>query len=228
MTEILSKVIESLGFCPTDIIKKRHGNSREISNKEFISAVLETESIPELSKYLNIGEQTANRIINRVFIPLLGKRTGGGDSWKLALLNNAELKYCSACNKILSHNYFSKDSNTFDGLDRKCKHCKSKINADFYEKNKDIYHKNYVEEHRSDYNARNALRRAAKLQATPIWADLEKIKEIYATCPEGYHVDHEYPLISDWVCGLHVHQNLQHLTAEENLRKGNRRYGAVV
>ena len=228
MTEILSKVIDSLGFIPTDIIKKKHGNSPEITNKEFILAILETSSIPELAKSLNIGEQTANRIISKVFIPLFGKRTGGGDSWKLVLLTNAELKKCSSCGEILPHESFSKDTYNFDGLDVKCKYCKSQANAEFYQKNKDIYHKQYIESHREEYVARNASRRAAKLRATPAWANLEKIKKIYTTCPEGYHVDHEYPLISDWVCGLHVHENLQHLTAEENMRKGNRRYTPMV
>jgi hypothetical protein len=223
MTEILSKVIASLGFIPSDIIKKKHGSSPEISNEQFILAILEHESLPELAKSLNIGEQTANRIISKIFIPIFGKRTGGGDSWKLALLNNAELKYCSYCSNILPHSSFTKDTHTFDGLDKKCKQCKSDSNAQFYEKNKDSYHKTYIEEHRAEYVARNAQRRAAKQRATPAWANIEKIKEIYKSCPEGYHVDHEYPLISDWVCGLHVHENLRHLTAEENMRKGNRR-----
>lgn len=223
MTEILSKVIEALGFAPNDIIKKRHGDSREITNKEFVKAILETESVPELANRLSIGEQTANRIIARVFIPLFGKRTGGGDTWKLALLNNAKLKKCSYCSSILEHTCFSKDLHNFDGLSATCKTCKSDLNAEYYSRHKDTYHKKYIDEHREEYNARTALRRATKLRATPNWANLENIKQVYVNCPKGHHVDHIYPLISDWVCGLHVEDNLQYLTAEENLRKGNRR-----
>lgn len=167
MTEILSKVIDSLGFVPTEIIKKKRGNSPEITNKEFILAILETNSIPELAKSLNIGEQTANRIIAKVFVPLFGKRTGGGDSWKLALLNNAELKKCSSCSNILEHEYFTKHINSFDGLDNVCRSCKSLKNAAYYNDNKDRYHKPYIDQHREEYNARNASRRAAKLRATP-------------------------------------------------------------
>ena len=67
-----------------------------------------------------------------------------------------------------------------------------------------------------------AKRRATKIMATPSWANLEKIKEIYKNCPEGYHVDHIYPLKSEYVCGLHVENNLQYLTAAENCGKGNK------
>lgn len=71
--------------------------------------------------------------------------------------------------------------------------------------------------------------RAQKLKATPAWADCQAIKKIYADCAfvsrvtgEKHHVDHRYPLSSDWVCGLHVPLNLQILTATENLTKSNK------
>jgi len=70
-------------------------------------------------------------------------------------------------------------------------------------------------------NATHAKRRALKKNAIPPWADLEKIKEIYKNCPEGHHVDHTIPLVSDKVCGLHVEANLQYLPALENLKKRN-------
>ncbi|NTJ67519.1 hypothetical protein G6M50_06045 [Agrobacterium rhizogenes] len=74
-------------------------------------------------------------------------------------------------------------------------------------------------------------RKAAKLQATPPWADEKAIRAIYAearrlTMETGikHHVDHIYPLQSDWVCGLHIETNLQILTASENHSKSNRRH----
>ncbi len=74
------------------------------------------------------------------------------------------------------------------------------------------------------YFAANARRRAAKLQRTPDWSDLTRIREIYQNCPPGYHVDHIVPLRGKNVSGLHVSWNLQYLTPQENNRKNNK-YG---
>ena len=71
-------------------------------------------------------------------------------------------------------------------------------------------------------NATDAKRRSAKLQRTPAWADLEAIKQFYLNCPEGYHVDHDVPLQGENISGLHVLNNLVYLTAEDNLKKGNK------
>lgn len=68
----------------------------------------------------------------------------------------------------------------------------------------------------------NKQRELAKDQRTPTWADLDAIKEIYVKCPDGHHVDHVIPLRGTLVSGLHVENNLQYLTPEENMKKGNR------
>lgn len=76
--------------------------------------------------------------------------------------------------------------------------------------------------------AKNARRRSAKLNATPIWADMKAISNIYTRCAEvsrvsgiKYHVDHIVPLRGDDVCGLHVEYNLRIIPAAENQRKSN-------
>jgi hypothetical protein len=76
-----------------------------------------------------------------------------------------------------------------------------------------------------------AIRRARVIRSTPPWADLEKIRTLYKeaarlTVETGipHHVDHVIPLQSKWVCGLHVHTNLQILPAAENLSKSNRHW----
>lgn len=90
------------------------------------------------------------------------------------------------------------------------------------------YQLKYKKQNRDKTNLDCANRRAAKLQATPAWANHEKIAEFYFAADflgmvtgEWYHVDHIVPLQSDLVCGLHWEGNLQVLTARENLRKKN-------
>lgn len=68
----------------------------------------------------------------------------------------------------------------------------------------------------------------------PNWADRDAIKAIYRKCAEitkatgiDHEVDHIVPLRGKNVCGLHIHQNLQILTREENARKSNKLLEAV-
>lgn len=80
--------------------------------------------------------------------------------------------------------------------------------------------------------ALEAERRAAKVNATPLWltVDQKRIsKLIYADAKRmtketgiAHEVDHIVPLVSPCVCGLHVHWNLAVITSEKNRRKGNR------
>ena len=76
--------------------------------------------------------------------------------------------------------------------------------------------------------AYRAKRHAAELLRTPVWADTIKIHQIYklaahmSTPPLLYHVDHIIPLQGKTVSGLHVPENLQILTAPENMSKHNK------
>ena len=73
-----------------------------------------------------------------------------------------------------------------------------------------------------------AQRRADRLQATPAWADLNAIAEMYELAELmrafGYavEVDHVIPLRGRTVCGLHTAGNLEILEAGNNRSKGNR------
>lgn len=76
--------------------------------------------------------------------------------------------------------------------------------------------------------AATARRLAAKLQATPRWANLAEITDIYREARRlsdatgiKHEVDHIVPLKSPLVCGLHVACNLQILTKRQNRRKWN-------
>lgn len=109
----------------------------------------------------------------------------------------------------------------------------------YVSRNKDYlseYISKYVKVHRTTkphlYAAKDARRRASKLNATPPWLtkqDFEQIKELYEITKafklytgEEYHVDHIIPLQGENVCGLHVPWNLQVISAKENLSKHNK------
>lgn len=111
------------------------------------------------------------------------------------ILDLSELSYCSSCKKIKRVQDFTSNIDELTGVEPTCKKCKK---------------------------ARSNLYRASKLQRTIFEDELDQIKEFYANCPEGYHVDHIVPLQGKNVSGLHVLANLQYLTAEENMKKGNR------
>ena len=65
-------------------------------------------------------------------------------------------------------------------------------------------------------------RRRARGQLLISITHKEAIKEIYKNCPVGHHVDHIVPLNGKLVSGFHVPWNMQYLSAEANMRKGNR------
>lgn len=91
-----------------------------------------------------------------------------------------------------------------------------------HKEEKRLYDKNRYLNNRAYYLAKGAKYRAAKLRASPEWANQKLIYKIYDNRPEGYHVDHIVPLQGKLVCGLHVESNLQYLHASENLSKGNK------
>ncbi len=73
--------------------------------------------------------------------------------------------------------------------------------------------------------ARDAKRRANKVQATPFWFEAELIERLYAEAQQrNFEVDHVVPLVSKKVCGLHCWHNLQLMAFKDNAEKGNRHW----
>lgn len=78
-------------------------------------------------------------------------------------------------------------------------------------------------------NAYNAARYAAKMRATPKWADMDRIERVYVEAERltketgvKHEVDHIVPLRSKVVSGLHCEANLRVMPAFDNRSKGNR------
>jgi len=158
--------------------------------------------------------------------PIIGKRSDAKHCSSYCQKRNKQIrnkKHIKEYLRIYRIKYY--DDNKEKIALRQKNNYNSDAKKEYYSENKQhilnnakIYRKN----NRKLRNSYEAKRRATKLKATPKWADLEIIKEFYKNCPKGYHVDHIYPLISDVVCGLHVIENLQYLTASENCSKKNR------
>lgn len=89
----------------------------------------------------------------------------------------------------------------------------------------------WAKTHPAEVNARNARRHAAKMHATPVWANSFFIGEAYdlavrrtALLGFQWEVDHIVPLRSPLVCGLHAENNLRIIPAVDNQIKGNRHW----
>lgn len=89
-------------------------------------------------------------------------------------------------------------------------------------------HAAWAKANRGKRNAVSAAYKAAKLRATPPWADRKAIAAIYEEAAriqretgERMHVDHIVPLQHPLVCGLHCEANLQILPGAINESKKN-------
>lgn len=163
--------------------------------------------------------------------------------------NPITVKSCPRCGETKALAAFGKRSDRRVGLRPMCKVCTSADSAAWRVANPDkkkAYAVTWLAENsekasasRSEWRIKNPdknahiqqRRKAAKLNATPVWANDFFMSEAYhlANLREKatggkWHVDHIVPLKSKIVCGLHVETNLQVITATENMRKGNRHW----
>jgi hypothetical protein len=153
------------------------------------------------------------------------------------------IKTCNYCQQALDISFFHKKKNGKHGVRAQCIACAkeyiaknrkaiSAYNLEYYYKNPEKskqWRTITLNRHRGTANAKTVRRKAAKLKATPKWANLTKIKAKYQLAAmfnkhteEKWHVDHIIPLRGKDVCGLHVEYNLRVIPAKENLQKSNR------
>lgn len=159
------------------------------------------------------------------------------------------MKYCNRCDTTKEKSEFYLRKASVDGLMALCKECSKAAKRKWAKTNREhlrnyennyrsdneeykSYQKAYMKKHQQDnkayWNDKNAKHRADKLQQTPSWANLDKIKGTYElaqylteTYGRAIHVDHIIPLQGKNVSGLHVEDNLQLLFAKDNLQKSN-------
>lgn len=201
------KICEKYGLITTKVVIPKRGSRLPITTKKLLETLyLYGKDAP---KQLGMHSSTLVRHIKKILpdLNLLSVNRRGWDSW---LLFESGYKKCSKCHNIKELDFYNKDISRIDLLSAVCRECAKDKNKEYYIKNKD------------SWTFHNSNRRARIQNAIPPWADLTKIREIYNKCPEGYHVDHIYPIAGENSCGLHVETNLQYLPKIDNLRKGNK------
>lgn len=218
--DLTEEICSVLSVSSTEIVKKATSTQLAINYSDLIDAIISTNDLPEAASILNIHRNTLQRLLTKLY-PELGRQR----TWHNFFLTLIPYKKCNSCKEIKPFTEFSKDSKNPCELCSICRTCDNMRSTMFrsthLEQCKETVRKHYID-NKSDYVARNAKRRASQIDRTPSWANLDIIKRVYACCPEDCHVDHKVPLQGDIVSGLHVESNLQYLTAEENLHKGNK------
>ncbi len=154
-----------------------------------------------------------------------------------------DLKTCSRCHEAKTLSSFSVKR---DKLNAQCKNCVSIYGKQYRAQNQEkekLRHKQhweqykgtnaqrqvnknkckrYQQNHLHKFREYEARRRATQNNATPLWVDVDELKQIYSNCPIGYEVDHIVPISHLNVCGLHIPNNLQYLPRSENRSKSNK------
>ena len=143
--------------------------------------------------------------------------------------------WCKACHKEASRAHYKKNKAAVNARAaawaEQNKQALREVQRAFNARNKErrlAQHKEWAKANRDKRNASSAMRKAVKLRATPLWANMQAIQAVYAEARriqeqtgQEVHVDHIVPLQSALVCGLHCEANLRVICAKENAAKKN-------
>ena len=187
--------------------------------KELFTSLLLSKDTAEAAIKLNTTQSALEHTLSRNVRKLFPNKTTS-NKWNNYLYGLLGYKKCTGCNELLAITSYSKNTETPDGYSYYCKDCRAITRKQFTFDNPEYSKQDYLN-NKSEYIARAIKYKTRRELATPPWADLNIINEIYA-CAEDCHVDHIIPLQGDLVCGLHVETNLQYLSVEDNLRKSNK------
>ena len=219
MDSIIEDICKYFKVLPSDIARKKYGKLKEYRYYELIARIL--SSSDGVANTFN--EMSKKTIIDTLAKAFPGKKNST-QSWDTFLLECIQHKKCARCANIKPVSSFNK----FREMQYQsyCIDCNKQYQKVDYLNNTEYHsdkNKKYKTENKDKVNMWAANRRASELHATPPWADFDEIAKIYRLCPDGYHVDHIIPLGGEkyGVLGLHVHTNLQYLTAHDNMVKGS-------
>lgn len=202
-----------------DNIEEKWETTWKFSFAQFLNVISQTRY--NLSKELNVRGEYASNCLNKFWN---ARPKAGSPKICAYILIQHSLKFCPKCWHIKSISEFGQSKVSITGHSSWCLEC-IKLKSLAYRRNNveltQSQSRNNYYNHKSEYVKRSIERKLHTKLATPSWARLDIIKDMY-DCAEGAHVDHIIPLRGELVCGLHVENNLQYLTPEENLRKGNK------
>lgn len=221
--ELTVLLLDKVGWEYDKLLNPGHyKNTKDLLAGELILAIFSTASTPDAATLIGSSYKSIITALKRFFNPQFGELNGGGESWKFRLQHELQLKECSGCRNILPYTEFHLDNYNSRGINYSCKKCRVAENAATYKKpsTKEAHKRSYIK-NKDKIRARNALYRAQRELRCPSWADKTEIALIYKNCPEDLHIDHIIPLKGDLVSGLHVSENLQYLSPEDNIRKSN-------
>ena len=134
------------------------------------------------------------------------------------------------CDSVKPLSEFGKYVNRPLGLTSRCKACTALAQAEYNKKYKQTdkgkaalsaAKKRYKQSDAGKAAAKvaNSLRRAAEKAQTPLWTSSKALCKVAVQCPEGYHIDHIWPLKHG---GLNCPQNLCFLPASINQQKSDK------
>ena len=131
-------------------------------------------------------------------------------------------KRCSSCRLMKITSEFHRLKSSKDGYSLACKDCIKEREKGYKKgkgKKRGKYKKWSSKKNREKYHN---VKRRCRVQKATLSGFESELRDIYDKCPDGYVVDHIYPIVHPDLCGLHVPWNLQYLTFRENISKSNK------
>lgn len=221
--EIINLYIKSRGYLPQDnLLPRRNIGKKNNTVLEVIEAVYYSKNLHEAAQVLQYttvkGIEKALRTYCKQLFP---KSTF--QSYFIYINNEMGYGWCEECEELLPLENFDIDVNK--NREFRAPRYKNKCKPHYGESNRAHQAAYRQTEHgKGVRNTHVAQRRAAKLNRTMGWGQ-EGISELYKECAAlgpDFHVDHKIPMQGELVSGLHVLENLQIITKEENLKKSNK------
>lgn len=222
--EFTVKVLDKLGWDYDKVANPGHyKNTEDLLIGDLIFAIFSTDNTPSAAEMCGVSYKTVLTAIKRILVPEFGSLNGGGETWKFRLEHYLQVHKCPSCRIYKKYSDYHLNKGNPRGINNECKECRTHSNALTYKKDstKKAHQRSY-ERHSDKIRERHIYQKVERARRVPLWSEKDKIVEFYKNCPKDKQVDHIIPLKGKLVSGLHVINNLQYLSPEDNMRKSNK------